>query len=124
PVVAVTNVTLSVGHGSVAASTLFTASDPGGHTITTYGFMDTGSGDFVLSGVAQPNNQEFDVSAAQLSQLTYQSVAGSLDTIAIQAYDGTTWGNWSYFTITAPPLVVESDGSTSLTELGDQFYLD
>ena len=44
PVVTVSNVTLSAGQASVAASSLFTASDPNGNSITTYGFMDNGPG--------------------------------------------------------------------------------
>ena len=39
PVVTVANVALSAGQPSVAASSLFTASDPDGNAITTYGFM-------------------------------------------------------------------------------------
>jgi Subtilase family len=61
PVVTAANLTLS--QASVAASSLFTVSDPGGHTVTEYAFEDTGSGHFVLNGVAQSNNQEIDVTA-------------------------------------------------------------
>ena len=44
PVVTVASLTLS--QASVAASSLFTVSDPGGHAVTEYGFEDTGSGHF------------------------------------------------------------------------------
>ena len=64
--------------------------------------MDTGPGHFVLNGVAEPNNQEIDVTAAQLSQLTYQSAPGTIDTLQIRAEDATAWGDWSSFTVTAP----------------------
>ena len=77
PVVTASNVTLSAGHSSVAASSLFSASDPDGNTITSYAFEDTGPAHFVLNGFVEPNSQEIDVSAAQLSQLTYQSTPGS-----------------------------------------------
>ncbi len=50
PVVAASNVTLSAGHTTVAASSLFSATDPDGNTITTYAFEDTGPGHFVLNG--------------------------------------------------------------------------
>jgi hypothetical protein len=53
PVATVANVALNTGYMSVAASSLFKASDPDSDTITTYGFMDTGNGYFVLNGVAQ-----------------------------------------------------------------------
>ncbi len=77
----VANVTLNSGLITVAASSLFTASDPDGDAITTYAFQDTGSGHFVLNGVVQANNQEIDVTAAQLSQLSYQNAVGT-DSVA------------------------------------------
>ncbi len=83
PIVSASNVSLSAN--SVAASSLFTVSDPNGYSIVAYAFMDTGPGHFVLNGVAQPDNQEIDMTAAQLSQLTYQSVPGRLDTLQIRA---------------------------------------
>jgi VCBS repeat-containing protein len=125
PVVSAANVTLGTGHTSVAASSLFSASDPDGNSIATYAFMDTGAAHFVLNGVAQPNNQEIDVSAAQLSQLTYQSVPGSAaDTLEIRVNDGTLWSNWTSFTVTAPPVVIQTDGTTSLTQVGANYFLD
>jgi hypothetical protein len=74
--------------------------------------------------VAQANNQEIDVTAAQLSQLTYQSVPGADDSIQVRVSDGNAWSNWAGFTVTAPPLVIESSGSTSLVQFGDNYYLD
>ena len=103
---------------------MFTASDPGGHIITEYGFEDTGSGHFVLNGVAQANNQEIDVTAAQLSQLSFQSIAGTADTLQVRAYDGSAWSNWTSFTVTAPPLLIQTDGSTSLVEIGNNYFLE
>ena len=127
PVVTAANVTLSAGHASAAASSLFSATDPDGNAIVTYGFMDSGPGTFVLNGVAQSNNQEIDVTAAQLSQLVYQSVAGSLDTLQVRVYDGTLWTGWQSFTVTAPALLIQADtnsfGSVDLTELGNAYYL-
>jgi hypothetical protein len=104
PTVSVANVTATHGQ-SFAASVLFTASDADVDALTQYAFWDTGSGGghFVLNGVAQGVNQEIDVTAAQLSQLTYQSGAGA-DTLWVRAYDGTQWSSWSNaFTVTAPP---------------------
>jgi hypothetical protein len=125
PKVTVANVALT--QASVAASSLFTASDSDGYTITEYGFEDTGSGHFVLNGAAQPNNQEIDVSAAQLTQLTYQSSPGTTDTIDIRAEDQNGWGDWASFVATAPPLVIQTDtnsfGSTSLAEQGGDYFL-
>ena len=128
PAVAVTNVTLSAADASVPASSLFTASTQNEEPITAYGFMDTGPGYFVLEGTDEPNNQEIDVTAAQLSQLAYQSAPGTIDTLQIRAEDATGWSAWISFTVTAPPLVIQTDtgsvGSTSLTEVGSNYFLD
>jgi serralysin len=109
---------------SVAASSLLTASDPDGDAIATYAFKDTGNGHFVLNGVVQANNQEIDVTAAQLSQLTYQS-AGGVDTVQVRVNDGTLWNAWQSFTVTGPVgTVIESLGSTALVQVGNNFFLN
>ena len=123
PVVTAANVALSSGLTNVAASSLFTASDPDGDAITTYAFKDTGNGHFVLNGVAQANNQEFDVTAAQLSLLTYQNGIGT-DSLQIRVNDGTLWSAWQSFAVTGPTAtVIQTDGSTALTEMGNTYYL-
>jgi hypothetical protein len=122
PVATVANVVL--GANAVAASSLLTASDADGDAIATYAFMDTGNGHFVLNGVVQANNKEIDVTAAQLSQLTYQSTGG-VDSLQVRVNDGTTWSAWQGFTVTGPVTkVIESYGSTSLVEVGSNYYLD
>jgi hypothetical protein len=103
PVVTASNVVAAHGQ-SFAASSLFSASDADGDTITKYAFWNsgTGGGHFVPNGVAQGTSQEIDVSASQLSQLTYQSGSGA-DTLWVRANDGILWGNWpNGFTVTAP----------------------
>src|SRR6202040_758883 len=104
------NVTAAHGQ-SFAASSLFTARDADGDAITKYAFWDAGSGGghLVLNGVAQGVNQEIDVTAAQLSQLSYQSGSGT-DTLWVRANDGAQWSDWSSsFTVTGqadtPPVV-------------------
>jgi glucose/arabinose dehydrogenase len=123
PVVTASNVMLNAGYMLVAATSLFSASDPDNDAIVTYGFKDTGTGHFVLGGTAQPNNIEIDVTASQLPQLSYQNAPGT-DTVQIRASDGTMWSNWASFTVTGPAVkVVQTDGPTSLTEVGNHFYL-
>ena len=128
PFVTAANVVLSTGQTSVATSSLFTASDPDGDAISTYGFIDTGPGHFVLGGVVQPNNQEIDVTAAQLSQLTYQSGPG-VDSLQVRVDDGTVWSNWASFTVTSPvSTVIQTDtnsvGTTSLVQVGNDYFLN
>jgi Ca2+-binding RTX toxin-like protein len=86
---------------TVAASSLFTVSDADGDAIATYAFKDTGNSRFLLNGITQANNQEIDVTAAQLTQLTYQNRVGT-DSLQIRANDGTQWGIWQSFTVTGP----------------------
>ncbi len=101
----VTASSLRAAHGaSFAATSLFKVSDVDGDTITKYAFWNsgTGGGHFVLGGVTQGAGQEIDVTAAQLSQLSYQSGSGA-DTLWVRANDGLLWGNWSDgFTVAAP----------------------
>ncbi|MFX9754897.1 hypothetical protein ABTP20_19210, partial [Acinetobacter baumannii] len=60
------------GEASALATSLFTATDADHDAITTYAFWDTGgNGHWTVNGVAQAANTEIDVSAANLSQLSY-----------------------------------------------------
>ena len=115
PVVTGSNVTAAHGQNFAAAS-LFTATDADGDTISKYAFWNsaTGGGHFVLNGVVQGTSQEIDVSASQLSQLSYQSGSGA-DTLWVRANDGILWGNWpNGFTVTAP-----IDKGPTLTPIND-----
>ena len=125
PVVKVSNIAAQHGQ-SFAAASLFKASDADGDAITQYAFRDsgTGGGHFVLNGVVQPVNQEIDVTAAQLSQLSYQSGSGA-DTLQVRAYDGLKWSSWSNsFTVRAPidtgPTVTPTNAS--LKSLANQTF--
>jgi Ca2+-binding RTX toxin-like protein len=103
PVVKVANIAAQHGQ-SFAAGSLFKATDADGDAITQYAFRDSGTsgGHFVLNGTVQPVNQEIDVTAAQLSQLSYQSGSGA-DTLQVRVYDGLKWSSWSNsFTVKAP----------------------
>ena len=94
---------------ALPASSLFQANDPDGDAITKYAFYDTGTGGahFLVNGVAQATNQEIDVTAVQLAQVTYQPGVGA-DTLRIRAFDSGQWSPWSSnFTVadTTPPTV-------------------
>ena len=116
PTVSVSDKTAT--HGQVlTASSLFSASDADGDTLTQFDFWNTGTGGghFVLNGVAQGTNQSIVVSASQLAQLSYQAGSGA-DTLWVRANDGTQWSSWSNsFTVTVPTpsLTVQSDGSAT-----------
>jgi hypothetical protein len=82
---------------TLAATSLVSATDADGDTITKYGFWDTeGNGHWTVSGVTQPTNAEFDVSASNLSSVNYVAGNGT-DTLFVRAYDGIAWGKWTLF---------------------------
>jgi hypothetical protein len=99
PVVTVSNKAIANG-SSVAASTLFSVTDPDGDTIVTYRLYDqspdSASGHFLVNGVQQGTNQNINLTASQLAQTTY--VAGSAhDRLWVQVYDGAAWSQWYEF---------------------------
>ncbi|MFZ1095889.1 MAG: hypothetical protein WAN75_42860 [Xanthobacteraceae bacterium] len=115
PAVSVTSITAFHGE-SFAAANLFAAHDGENNPIAQYGFWNSGAGGghFVLNGVAQVVNQEIDVTAAQLSHLSYQSGSGA-DTLWVRASDGTLWSGWSSsFMVTAP---IDSAPAVSVQDL-------
>ena len=103
PVVTAANVTVPYTQLAATGSSLFSASDSDGDTITKYGLWDTeGHGYWMIGGVAQATDAEIDVSAASLSQVSY--VFGTApDTLWVRAYDGYLWGAWVPFTATPGP---------------------
>ena len=117
PIVVASNVTATHGQASVAASSLFSASDPEGDTISKYAFWDTeGNGHWSINAVTQATNVEIDVASANLSQVSY--VFGSAtDTLYVRAFDGLVWGAWKAFTATPAanhaPVVTASDFSAT-----------
>ncbi|MCC8960091.1 AIDA repeat-containing protein, partial [Bradyrhizobium sp. Pear77] len=118
PVVTAPNVTANHGQASALASSLFSATDADNDTITQYAFWDTGgNGHWVVNGVAQAANAEIDVSAANLSQVSYvYGPTGSTpDTLYIRANDGLLWGGWTAFSATPgpdhPPVVSASNAT-------------
>jgi hypothetical protein len=90
---------------NIAASSLFSATDADGDTITNYQFWDStadpASGHWVVGGVTQGTNVAIDVTAAQLASATFQSGSGS-DDLYVRANDGIAWGAWKEFHVNAP----------------------
>ncbi|HVO47213.1 MAG TPA: hypothetical protein VMT29_12845, partial [Steroidobacteraceae bacterium] len=88
---------------SVAASTLFSVSDPDGDTIQKYEFWDGGAsgGYFSASGAPQPANAAIPVAAGDLAGVSW--VAGktpAVETVYVRAYDGIDWSAWASWTMT------------------------
>ena len=108
----VTTSTVAALHGRVLPlSSLFQVSDPDSDPITRYqlwdGSRDPASGHFVVNGIAQSAGTVIDISASQLAQTTFFTVAVS-DSLQIRAFDGKDWSAaddaaWATFTVQVAP---------------------
>ncbi len=118
PVATAGNNTIQVNQ-AVAASSLFSVSDPDGDPITQYRFWDGGAGGgyFAINGAQQGAQQNITVSAANLSQVTYVGGStGGTETEWVQAFDGAEWGPWRSWTMqTIRPNNAPTIASTSRT---------
>ena len=108
PVVSAVDLAPAHGQTSLAASSLFSASDADHDAITRYQFWDATptatSGHFVVNGVAQGANLAINVIAAQLAQTSFQLGTSEPDDLMVRASDGTDWGAWKEFHVS--PLLV------------------
>jgi hypothetical protein len=99
-------------HNEISSLNLnFNVGDNDGDAITKYQLWDStrdpASGHFAINGVAQPAGTVIDITAAQLSQMTF--VAGTVnDSLQIRAYDGIAWSAadnaaWTSFNVLVLP---------------------
>jgi hypothetical protein len=119
--VTTSDLTLPAGQ-TVAASSLFSVTDPNGYAISDYQFWDStqdpGSGHFYVNGVQQAPGAVIDVPASQLDQVTF--VSGSIGNfLQVRAFDGVSWsgpddGAWAPFNLgVQTPVVTTSDISVA-----------
>ncbi|WP_249154380.1 M10 family metallopeptidase [Bradyrhizobium manausense] len=109
PVLTVPQTVISATPGqSLAASSLFSASDADGDALTYYLYDDSSSassGHFVVNGTVVPAQMEYVVTAAQLAQTTFVAGSnGTSDDLYVKAYDGQSYsgnGTYSYFHVNA-----------------------
>ena len=106
---------LQVPNQALAGSSLFSGTAFGNNTITSYEVEDTttDSGHWMFNGVVEPTNQIIDVTAAQLSELTFDTGYGS-DALKVRANDGSQWSNFASFTVTPPPNAAPPAGTGSI----------
>src|SRR5581483_3948940 len=106
---------------TLAASSLFTVSDPSGYAITKYDFWDRtsdpASGHFYFNGVLVPDHTELVVTAAQLSEVTFVTGTDG-NALEVRAFDGVNWSAsdsqlWAPFNVNInsppPPVVTTSN---------------
>ncbi|NEU95283.1 beta strand repeat-containing protein [Bradyrhizobium uaiense] len=130
PIVTATDTHVASHNVSTAANLLFQARDPDGDQITRYQLWDdssnsagqTGvndvSGHFDFHGQILPKGQALDVTASDLSSVSYVSGSGS-DLLWARAFDGQTWGKWTSFHVVAPvdhapDVTLNSQGTTGV----------
>ncbi|MGY8706275.1 M10 family metallopeptidase C-terminal domain-containing protein [Bradyrhizobium sp. 18BD] len=105
PVLTVTQTVTSATPGQAfTASSLFSATDADGDTLTYYLYDDSpsaSSGYFIVNGAIVPAQTAYAVTAAQLAQTTYiAGSSGTSDDLYVKAYDGQVYsgnGYYSYF---------------------------
>jgi hypothetical protein len=108
---------------SQSLGSLFSATDPGNKTITSWQVYDTATSDFLaLGGVDYSDHSSSDaLTASTLASLSL--LAGSTvttDTLEVRAYNGAYWGDWESLSVaitaTAPvtpkPPVLETQTSS------------
>ena len=77
------------------------------------------------TAVVEPNNQEIDVTRGPAFAADLSERGGiAVDTLEVRVNDGTLWSNWTSFTVTPPPDLIQTDGSTSLVEVGTNYVLN
>lgn len=102
---------------AVAASSLFSAGDSAGNSLTWYQISNagTGGGYFQLAGQTEPVGQSFMVNAAQLAGLQYVvGTAGTSDSITVSAFDGAVWSAAVTATVNATDNVFDASGPDQL----------
>jgi YD repeat-containing protein len=103
PVVTVQDSSVAAG-ASVAAATLFAASDTSGSPARLYQISNAaGAGYFTLGNQIEPIGRTFYVTQDQLSQLAYVGgTAGTVDSVSVAAFDGLVWSTPASFQIQVP----------------------
>ncbi len=110
PTVTTTSTTLGV-EKVVALSTLISAVDPDGDTVTRYTITDPAGGGRIslggainLASAAEQAAGSYTVSAADLSKVIF--IGGGNEQLSVRAYDGVQWGGAAALTVTDSALVV------------------
>jgi hypothetical protein len=132
PVVTIPSTVLSANAGeTLPASSLFSATDANGDTLTYTLYDDSpgaSSGHFVVNGTVVPADTPYVITAAQLAQTTFVAgAAGTSDDLYVRAFDGQSYSNngtYSYFhinTIADQPPVVTIPSTVVSATTGETF---
>jgi hypothetical protein len=105
PVVNVQTIVPAKTDTFLAASSLFTVTDPDDATMSKYRFFDQtiGDGRFRLNGAPQAELVNIEINASDLANLRFDtSTTGMGDMVWVQAYDGSAWSEWKSSAVLAP----------------------
>ncbi|WP_227310858.1 beta strand repeat-containing protein [Acidisoma cellulosilyticum] len=105
PTVLANNTSLAA-NTSASLGSLFSVIDPNNLPISEYQVIDltnsSASGHIALGSAVQLANQTIDFAASVLPTASFVAgAAGSLDTLAVRAYDGGSWSSWTSFTVSS-----------------------
>ncbi|MGY4227814.1 hypothetical protein ACVMIH_005175 [Bradyrhizobium sp. USDA 4503] len=127
PIITAKNLVVDRGT-DISAAQLFTITDPDGDPIQQIEIYDrntnASSGSFKLSGATLTAGEYHFVSGASISGLTFTSASAAdrsiTDGLAVRAYDGISWGQWTSFAVTTnfnvPPTLSVRPQSVHLGE--------
>jgi hypothetical protein len=103
PTVTAPNATLGRG-ASIAASSLFSATDADGDSMAQYQLWDSnpGGGRWLINGIGQLSNTAITITAGQLAQTSFQAGVNSTDDLYVRASDGYVFSPWVHFQVSAP----------------------
>jgi hypothetical protein len=121
PVTTATNSVAARPGDIVAASSLFTTTDPEGDVITQYQLLYNGAagGKILVNGVAQGAGNVVTVNATDLSKVTIQAGTGT-DSLYVKASDGFLLSGWTTISISGailPPVVAANSTAVSAARL-------
>jgi len=109
-------------------ASLFSATDPAGHAITSWQVYNSAAGDALLSGGAShlgDNNSNHVLTVASLGAVSLLAGAAATDTLKVRAFNGSFWGDWQSLpvTIAAPTILVTPTGSQVWTDGSSENFL-
>ncbi len=100
------------GLASLSLGSLFSATDPGSKTITSWQVYDTATSDSLMLGGTDYSDHSATTALTASTLASISLLAGSIattDTLEVRAYNGSYWGDWDSLSVTitaTAPLVL------------------
>ncbi|HUB15378.1 MAG TPA: putative Ig domain-containing protein [Acetobacteraceae bacterium] len=107
-----------VSHASQSLGVLFSATDPGNKTITSWQIYDTATTDaLILNGVDYSDHSAANaLTASSLSAVSLLAGAtATTDTLEVRAYNGNYWGDWDSLSVAITTTTIPTAAPPVLT---------